>query len=587
MSKKIHLHGFLLLILASLLALGLSACPLPTSPTTTTTTTSTGTTTTTTVTTSTTTTTLFPRRVPDDSGAVIVRHGSYLYKIGGKDDTGAITSTVLMARITLDADGNPAPLMWTETATLPEGRAFAAVFAAGNFMYVLGGDDDYGPTSTIFFTSVKAADGTLGFGAARTWQSATIPLDGERSHAAWEVHDGRVFLIGGKDLSGATDSIIHARITQDGPLGQWYQSPQKLPSARYDSASTIRAGILMVAGGASQSGNVLAELVSFPIGAYGLLESRSTTVLPKALSRPLLLSDGDSALLGGGYDSDALESLEMYRFQGGAWFPEAGSITAEGPSSGRSSGALWYVEQPSSSSSAAGVGQKAESTIATDRLVIVPGSGMVVSDSYIRMKAEPGVTIRYRRDAGIVSASDSVWVWNTTTPGKITATGAISFKGFSSDGSTSEQVQMDYRIRATGGIIVSVYGDLVVKSPGEGLDTINIRDNIYDPLAAKKINAWCRLKIYEKTPLSLSFADANSPDGGMGYTANIKLSVFESDYYTTVLDESGMPVLECTTIDTDQPLLMTLNPGDYYILIQDINAPAPGGRILGLAFSRR
>src|SRR3989339_594356 len=267
-------------------------------------------------------------------------------------------------------------------------------------------------------------------------------------------------------------------------------------------------------------------------------------------------------------------------------FRHPGIIAAEGPSSGRSAGTFWFVEQPSLSVSEAGIGNNTNFNLGTDRLIIVPGSGMVVTNSYIRMKAEPGVSIRYRRDAGTVTASDPIWVWDTTTPGKITGTMTFSFKGFSSDGSTSEQVSLDYRIRSTG-LIVSVYGDLVIKDPGEELETINIRDNIYDPLSAAKINAWCRLKIYEQTPLSLSFKDANSEDNGAGYTAKIKLSVFESDLYTTVLDESGLPALEFTTTNRDQPVNMTLNPGDYFIRIEDTDAPAPGGRTFGMAFSRQ
>ncbi|MCX7026382.1 MAG: hypothetical protein NT061_02580 [Spirochaetes bacterium] len=518
-----------------------------------------------------------------DSGAMIVRYGSYIYSIGGKDSSGDIVPAVKMARINLDGSGQPQALVWSETAPLPEGRAFGAAFAAAyatsGLMYVLGGDDGSGPTSTVFYTSINATDGTLGFGTERRWEQNTISLDSSRSHAAWEINDGRIFLIGGKNPWGAVDSIVHARLYADGGIGQWYTSPQKLPSARYGAASTIYNGSLWVAGGASASNVVKNELVSFTIGSNGLLSNRVVATLPKALYSPLLLSDDDSMLLCGGYDAQFTSSQTVYRGQGSTWSGQSTSLDAEGPSSSRAAGTLFYLKKAQAEGPAE-ICQESSFALAPDRINVVPGSGMVYTGCPIRLKAEPGVTVHYRPDGSTVSIADSVW-----SAYNIPSATTLSLCAFSSGGLASPQAHMAYRT-STLGWFVSVSGDLPIKASGAGLDTVYLRDDIYTATSVPVAEVWCCLTVLRRERFAFSFAD--SAVGGSGYTARAKLSLFEVEpsRNTEVLDDSGAPVLDYTTGTTGQPFLLTLNPDSYYLRIEDL-AATPAGQTIGVAFTRR
>jgi hypothetical protein len=162
--------------------------------------------------------------------------------------------------------------IWQDTASLPVGLRDGVVFSAGNFVYVLGGRNDGGPVSTIYYTYIDP-DGSLGFGADKHWESNVVPLPEARSSAAWALHDGWIFLIGGKTASGATNTIIRARIYQDGQIGQWYRSPATLPSARWGSSSAIEGERLYIAGGADEHG-LTAKMLSFAFGEYGALADR-------------------------------------------------------------------------------------------------------------------------------------------------------------------------------------------------------------------------------------------------------------------------------------------------------------------------
>jgi len=179
-----------------------------------------------------------PPKLPSEEGrgAMLVRGGSWLYRLGGWDDSLLYSPTVSKALVGEEGQAEG----WQESAFLPGGLRHGSAFSAGNFVYVLGGSDDDGPVDTIWYTYIHP-DGSLGFGADDHWESNSRPLPEGRSSAAWAVHDGWIFLVGGvvgagatsggAVSTGATDSIIRARIYQDGQVGQWYASIEALPEA--------------------------------------------------------------------------------------------------------------------------------------------------------------------------------------------------------------------------------------------------------------------------------------------------------------------------------------------------------------------
>ena len=450
---------------------------------------------------------LTPPKATDVSGGMLVRHGSYLYRVGGKNYFGAVSTTIQMARMNLDDSGMVAPLQWVQTTPLPEGRAYAAVFAAGDLLYVLGGEGDNGTlTSTIYYTRINPDDGTLGFGDTKFWEKNSIPMPEKLSHAALEIYDGRIFLIGGKTPQGAVDSIIHARLYQDGMIGQWYTSPQKLPSPRYGAASTIHNDALVVAGGADAEDTALNDLATYPIGSCGLLGDQQAAVLPKALYAPVLLSDGDTLILAGGYDNELKGSEASYRYSDGAWTEEQFAIKAEGPTSGRAAGDLWYVQQ-SRLKNCSVIKQLTGLELAPDRPIIFPGSGLVPVGSPVRAKAEPGTTLYYHAGTDPSDAWEPLDSISTlTTPVSYTF-GAFS-PSYPSE-AASAQVNSTYRMRSTS-FLVSVSGVLELKEPASGLATINMRDHIDDTISTPLSLVWCRLTVNTNDDMQLSFADADS-----------------------------------------------------------------------------
>ncbi len=406
----------------------------------------------------TTTTTVPPFINHRGDGSALLGHGSWLYRSGGLDDSIAISASTQMTAV--DAAGNMG--IWQDTAPLPRGLRFGAFVGAGKLVYVLGGKTDSGLISSIYFTCVNA-DGTLGYGSGRRWETNLRSLPEARAHSAWVLHDGWIFLIGGELASGATNSIIRARIYQDGQVGQWYKSEQVIPDALWGAGAAELGGRLYVAGGANQLG-VKSDVASFAMGEYGSLSDRRIEAsLPVALQEPVLVADRDDLVLAGGYGT--VEGLAaVYRYSGGAWTATASTAAAAGPSAARSGGILLYLPQSEGGSPTAARLEGLALTPASP--VLVPGSGMVPNNSPIRVVAEAGVTVRYRTDGGIPTAADPAY---PATPVRISAAALpsmkISLAAFAADGIPSPVTQRDYRVRTTS-MFVLVEDTLTIHSAG-------------------------------------------------------------------------------------------------------------------------
>ncbi|MFA5809968.1 MAG: hypothetical protein WC935_06505 [Thermoleophilia bacterium] len=528
------------------------------------------------------------------SGTMIVRYGAYIYRIGGTDSLGDIRTTIMMAKAT-DALGQPlssnAPLEWIETASLPEGRAFGAAFAVRNMMYIIGGDSDSGPTATVFTTKINATDGTLGIGTSRFWETSSMPLATPRSHMAWVIHDGRLFLIGGKNGNGAESSIVHARFyVETGRTGRWYESPQKLPAVLYGAGAAVLDGRLEIAGGINSWKRASNRIFSYALGADGLLSDFQEGTLPKALSYPVCIPDGDSLLVAGGYDSDNLASQSVYRRRNAAWITEAATMGAEGPTFAKIADVIWFGGQ-SPDDDDTGVDRVSGFTSTPDRLIVIPGSGMVPANSVVYMKPEPGTTVRYRTDTNEVTSADTAWTWdNETTKKRISASSTLSLRSFYADGTAGEQVPMQYEVRSAI-FFTWISGDFSVKSATAGLETASVSDNLFNPASTGYTTAWGRLILDQKVNLALSFADRDSTGSLVAYTGRIKLTLYEDDLFTVVPDIDGVPVRDYTTASSSQPILLKLNPGAYHLRIEEQYETAPGtlqtGGTFGLAFRQR
>jgi hypothetical protein len=477
-------------------------------------------------------------------GSMLVRGGSWLYRLGGGDLDGAASSAVTRALIGEEGQEEN----WQALAQLPKGLRDSASFSAGNFIYVLGGRNDEGPVDTIYYTYLHP-DGTLGFGADNHWESNVRPLPAGRSSAAWALYDGWIFLIG-----GSVSTIIRARIYQDGQIGQWYPSAETLPEARLGAAAAELNGRLYVAGGSGEQG-VVVGVVSFALGSGGALSDRRTEAnLPQGLQNPILLADQGDLILAGGFNGETWSS-KVYRWHQGVWTEALQESEAEGPWFGQAGGELYF--QRSKEALAPGIGMLEGLRLGPEKPVVLPGSGLVPAGSPLLVRKEPGTTLRYRTDGAAPSIQDPLF---PDTLFRISLANLpllkISLAAFGPDGIASEPVFLEYRLRSGNFFVVTEESLPIHDSSYSSLDTYTLKN--FSSL-------WYRMRIEKPGEYRLAWADA---DQDPMFSARILLSAFEADLYTEVPDQNNAPVFERQSA-TASPLLLFLGAGDYYLQLRD------------------
>jgi len=480
------------------------------------------------------------------SGASLVRYGSRVYVVGGRNAAGCALARVFSVSVAAGDSvagaancaavpggvaagaANCAGSVENLTAEpdLPQGVCHASLVGAGRMLYVLGGEtEDGSPTSTILYTYIEK-DGSLGFGSARRWESNPTSLPQARSRAAVIFHDGWIFLIGGIVDGLATDTIIRARIYQDGQVGMWYPSGT-LPEPAISPSAVYHDGFLFVAGGLSDpgpDGRALDSFSSWEIGSHGVLcIKRDLPSLPKGLFAPFFVVEGDSLLLGGGFASYSQENDQVFRFSDGAWsLVEGLSISAEGPSSGRAAGSLFFLQHGLDGQNLGSVALN----LGPEAPEVLPGSGKVPENSPIVFLPEPGTVVRYALDGQEVTASSSLY--SPSAPPL--ASGSISFASFVLEGTVPSVLKFEYEpIRL--GFFVELSSEFAFR-PGE-TPSLSLAPG------------WYRVRILEHGVYGFCFSD---PDAGA--------SLVERDLLTEV------PGFALTA---GRSLALWLQSGVYYL----------------------
>jgi len=518
-------------------------------------------------------------------GSMLVRHGMYLYKLGGTDQDGQITNKVYYSPV--DVDGSP--LQWQETTSIPSHVAFGVAFAAGNMMYVLGGTDGESPKSSIYYTYINPNDGSLGFPASvKFWETNPVSLPDGIAHAGHIVHDGRIFLIGGVGTEGALNQIIHARVHDNALIGQWYISPQRLPSTLFDLGAVLQTNTrkLIVVGGTSSNGVVVDKSIGFQMGEYGLLGSVELLPnLPKPLTSPIAISTDLGVMVAGGLDAEFQISDRVYELVNGdsAWTTLAGeSLEGEGASIGQVFNRIWFLAYESNPITGQRVSTYTSDEIPAGVPHVIPGSGYVASNTRIMVKAQPGVVVKYRNSGDLD--------WNAL-PSDFKITGNLDLEfGNEIDGTISGIIERTYRVRTLGGFMFHISGSLGIQDcDGEisevPLTLIHLRDAIGDVDSTPMESVWVKLRLVDNERLLIYFMDSNSDENEFAptYTGNIVLSLYEDDFMTPALDVEGLSIQEKTVLDV--PLSMELQKGTYYLRLTDVDGVA--GTSLGLVVVRQ
>jgi len=192
------------------------------------------------------------------SDASVVAVSGTVYVIGGLDAEGASTTTVYS--MTPDPrTGELAEWKPVETLTLKEGRAGAAGVAAPDGMLLIGGEGPNGPVTTTLKSPLDAK-GVLG-----EWETEA-PLQRPQADALAAVIGDFVWLYGGHDEMGPVGAVQRGRLgleaaegfpanPNEGKVIAWdIKNDANLPGARDDAAGWSANAALYLVGGADNDG---------------------------------------------------------------------------------------------------------------------------------------------------------------------------------------------------------------------------------------------------------------------------------------------------------------------------------------------
>jgi hypothetical protein len=183
---------------------------------------------------------------PRTDGAVL-QVGSQLLYIGGTDGTTA-QSTVYVARTVGTGNFDK----WTPGPALPAPRADASVAYIAGSIYVIGGRDASGaPTTTVFLLKPDGQTGALG-----EWSKVdALVLPEARSDTSLVVTPDGVLLMGGRNATGPVATTWKSKLNAQGALGAWAPE-QVLQTPQADATAVLIGDYVWLYGGYDTNGPV-------------------------------------------------------------------------------------------------------------------------------------------------------------------------------------------------------------------------------------------------------------------------------------------------------------------------------------------
>jgi len=174
----------------------------------------------------------------------------------------ALASGAVLSLVVTSVHGQQSVLTladWTATVPIEGPRTSHAAFVSGNRLYVLGGLFVTGNVPTLLDDVQVAELGNDGSVLGSGWRDAgRIPV--ARSGHGLIAFDGRVYLVGGYSATGTLGDTNVAAIREDGKLGPWVPSPNRLNIPRSNlslqmwKAPSGQAHLLAI-GGVNQVGS--------------------------------------------------------------------------------------------------------------------------------------------------------------------------------------------------------------------------------------------------------------------------------------------------------------------------------------------
>ncbi len=208
---------------------------------------------------------------PRTDGAV-VQSGTTLLYIGGSDGKTAVDTTFVSK---VSGAGNFDK--WSaDGPKLPAARSDAGIVYSGGKIYVVGGfGADGKPTNTVFVLTPNATTGELG-----TWQTAQdakldLGLPEPRAGAVLLSGTDGLFLVGGTNGTGPTNTVWKATFDKTGAPGKWAVQPAKLYTPVTDASAALVGSYVWVYGGTMADGTPTGTVQR---GEFGTGTSATTLV---------------------------------------------------------------------------------------------------------------------------------------------------------------------------------------------------------------------------------------------------------------------------------------------------------------------
>ena len=189
--------------------------------------------------------------------AAIVGAGLQTLLVGGTDAAGTPQAGVFATVIHPDGNFDA----WSQGVPLPAPRAQAAALFFSGTAYVIGGlGADGKPTDTVFAGTPDASTGVIS-----AWTESTgLKLPAPRAGAAIAVAGDGVFLVGGTDGTGPTDTVWKAAVnattgklqawTPNAALASFDAAGTAQPAPRVHALATVSGAYLFVWGGEDAAG---------------------------------------------------------------------------------------------------------------------------------------------------------------------------------------------------------------------------------------------------------------------------------------------------------------------------------------------
>jgi N-acetylneuraminic acid mutarotase len=181
--------------------------------------------------------------------------GDYLCVFGGTADS-SLTPKGEVWCAHLATDGSPET--WIAQTPLPEALSEMAVISDGTHVWVVGGRNAAGFSSTIYATAI-GSDGRLG-----AWSSiGTLPA-GRRGLLAFAWSDDTLVVHGGETAAGGAAPTVHATMSfGGGTLGSW-ASETSSDAPAYGAGVLFKNSVYVLDG--RHGGTTLDEADRYPLG---------------------------------------------------------------------------------------------------------------------------------------------------------------------------------------------------------------------------------------------------------------------------------------------------------------------------------